>query len=144
MKRLITSAIVLLFAAAAFAFTIQQAPADPWKPAQVIKTADLAKRINDPKAAKPVIINVGPMGLIKGAVGTGTAHDDLGKFKTELTKYKKDQEIVVYCGCCTMQNCPNIRVAFEEMQKQGYKNPRVLEITTGFTEDWSGKGYPVQ
>jgi thiosulfate/3-mercaptopyruvate sulfurtransferase len=143
MKNYIVKALAACLVVFSFAFTLQQEPVDPWKPAQVIKTADLAKTLNDPKGKKPVIINVGPMGLIKGAVATGAVHDDMGKFKTEVTKYKKDQEIVVYCGCCTMQNCPNIRVAFQHLLKEGYKNPRVLAIETGFTEDWSGKGYPV-
>lgn len=136
--------IVLLIAVISFAFTFQDTPVDPWKPTQVIKPADLAKTINDPKAAKPVIINVGPMGQIKGAVATGAAHEDMAKFKTEIVKYKKDQEVVVYCGCCSMANCPNIRLAFDHMKTLGYTKPRVLEIQTGLTEDWSGKGYPMQ
>jgi thiosulfate/3-mercaptopyruvate sulfurtransferase len=142
MKSIATAiAIIALFT---LSFTYRQTT-DPWKPAQVMKTADLAKILNDPKAVKPVIINVGPMGSIKGAVTTGAANspEGLQKFKTEVTKYKKDQVIVIYCGCCSMQNCPNIRETFMHLQKEGFKNPRVLDIPTGLTEDWSGKGYPM-
>jgi hypothetical protein len=148
MKKPITKTILFLVAIFSFAFTFQQpqAPVDPWKPAQIVKPADLAKKLTDTKAKKPVIINIGPMGNIKGAIATGAWNSPEGeaKFKQEVAKYKKSDEIVVYCGCCSMANCPNIRGAFSHLVKSGYKNPRVLGIETGFTEDWSGKGYPVQ
>lgn len=119
---------------------------DPWKANQVIKPADLAKTLNDPNAKKPHIINIGPMGNIKGAVTAGAWESPEGqaKFKAQVVNYKKTDEIVVYCGCCSMANCPNIRGAFKYLVDSGYKNPRVLGIETGLTEDWSGKGYPMK
>ena len=146
MKDLFLKSAIALIALFSFAFTVQQAPVDPWKAGQVMKTADLAKTLNDPNAKKPVIINVGPMGNIKTAVSTGAANSPEGieKFKAEAAKLKKTDKIVIYCGCCTMSNCPNIRGAFEYLNKSGFKNHMVLDIPTGIVEDWSGKGYPMQ
>jgi thiosulfate/3-mercaptopyruvate sulfurtransferase len=146
MKKILLKSAIFLVAIFSFAFTIQQAPVDPWKPAQVMKTTELARILNDPNAKKPVIINVGPMANIKTAISTGAANSPEGmqKFRTEASRLKKTDKIVIYCGCCTMSNCPNIREAFSYLNKEGFKNHMVLDIQTGIVEDWSGKGYPMQ
>jgi thiosulfate/3-mercaptopyruvate sulfurtransferase len=136
----------LLFMTVCFCAFTYLAPPDPWKPAQLIKPADLAAIIQNPNAVKPLIICVGPSPLIKGAISTGEASrpEGMEKFKAEIAKHKKTKEIVIYCGCCTMQNCPNIRPAFEWLNKNGYKKHKLLAIEESLQQDWTGKDYPME
>ena len=125
-----------------FSFTIQ----DPIKKENLIQPKDLAEKITNPKAVKPIVLNVGPVDQIKTAIKAGPASDKDGfeKFKAEVSKVSKDKEVVVYCGCCTSQNCPNIRPAIKFLLDSGYKKAKVLDIPTGIKEDWVQKGYPVE
>jgi thiosulfate/3-mercaptopyruvate sulfurtransferase len=119
---------------------------EPLKKESLIEPKDLAARINDPKTAKPVIFNVGTVDQIKTAIKAGPVNTEAGfkKFRFEVSKIAKDKEIVVYCGCCTSTNCPNIRPAFAYLTEQGYKKAKVLNIPTGIKEDWVQKDYPVE
>jgi rhodanese-related sulfurtransferase len=137
MKKLLFLALPLILA-----FTQQE----PIKKELVIQPQELAAKINDPKAVKPVIFNVGPVDQIKGAIAIGQVNSDEGmaKFKREALKVAKDKEVVVYCGCCSSENCPNIRPAIKFLTESGYKKARVLNIPTGIKEDWVQKGYPTE
>jgi thiosulfate/3-mercaptopyruvate sulfurtransferase len=66
------------------------------------------------------------------------------KLKFETSKIATDKEIVVYCGCCSSDNCPNIRPAIKHLNDNGYKKAKVLNIPTGIKEDWVQKGFPVE
>lgn len=116
------------------------------KKEQLIQPAELAKKLTDPKAVKPVIFNVGPVDQIKTAINVGAAstEDGFKKFRFEAFKVAKDKEVVVYCGCCTSSNCPNIRPAIKYLVEQGYKKAKVLDIPTGIKEDWVQKDYPME
>ena len=125
-----------------FAFVKQ----DPIKKEQLLQPQELAYKINDPKSVKPVILNVGTVDQIKTAVKAGPVNDKegFGRFKAEVSKISKDKEVVIYCGCCTSQNCPNIRPAIKYLIDSGYKKAKVLDIPTGIKEDWVQKGYPLE
>jgi thiosulfate/3-mercaptopyruvate sulfurtransferase len=107
---------------------------------------ELAQKLNDPKAIKPVIYNVGTVDQIKTAINTGPVSTEAGfkKFRYEVSKITKDKEVVVYCGCCTSSNCPNIRPAHKYLVEQGFKKPKILDIPTGIKEDWVQKDYPLE
>jgi thiosulfate/3-mercaptopyruvate sulfurtransferase len=107
---------------------------------------ELAAQLNDPKAVKPVIYNVGPVDQIKTAINTGAVSTEEGfkKFRFEVSKITKDKEVVVYCGCCTASNCPNIRPAHKYLVDQGFKKAKILDIPTGIKEDWVQKDFPME
>ena len=100
--------VIIIFAS----FSLKQT--EPWKPDQLMPPADLAAIINSKTGAKPLIISIGPDALVVGSVDIGPANDkgNLGKLKQLLAKEKKDRNIVIYCGCCPFEHCPNIRPAF--------------------------------
>ncbi len=135
---LILLPLVILF----FSFTKQ----DPIKKENLIQPQELANLILNPKAVKPIIFNVGNVDQIKGAINIGALNTDEGmkKFKFEVSKVAKDKQIVVYCGCCSSDNCPNIRPAIKYLIDEGYKNAKVLNIPVGIKEDWVQKGFPVE
>ena len=92
----------------------------------------------------PVILNVGDEGKIKGSLQVGVMTEK--KDSDLLLKIKgvsKKQEVVVYCGCCTLDNCENIEKAFNILKKNGYTNVKALNLGDGYGSGWSGKGYPV-
>jgi thiosulfate/3-mercaptopyruvate sulfurtransferase len=130
-------------AAGAFARTLQQT--DPWTPAQLMEPADLAGRLKDIAANPPLIVCVGPSGVIKGSVETGPARDakNLDSLQRLLAREDHQREVIIYCGCCPFKNCPNVRPAFSLLLNMGFKQPRLLNLSHNIKVDWIDKGYPV-
>jgi thiosulfate/3-mercaptopyruvate sulfurtransferase len=125
-----------------------QADSDPWTKSQTVQPADLAKELGNSKNA-PTVVFVGfrrlySAGHIKGAQFHGTAGSDEGL--KELTAWAaglpRSTNLVIYCGCCPIERCPNIRPAFKALQGLGFKNLRVLLLPQDFATDWAGKGLP--
>ena len=88
------AAIVLLVIAVAF----NKKQTEPWRPDQLIEPEDLAPVINSSAEAKPLIISIGPAGLIKDAVTVGAVHEkeNMDRLKEVLSKEQRDREIVIY------------------------------------------------
>ena len=118
---------------------------EPWKPEQLLSPGDLAGTLNDPKAKQPIIFCVGPGAMIKGSLDMGPAKDtpNLNKFRQQLSHLPKDASIVIYCGCCPFERCPNIRPAFTLLNEMKFTHPRLLNIEHNIKTDWISKGYPV-
>jgi thiosulfate/3-mercaptopyruvate sulfurtransferase len=119
---------------------------DPWTDKQLKHPAALAATLSDPKAAQPVIFNIGPVQQIKGAIAIGPTGvpANLDKLKQQLAKLPKDKEVIIYCGCCPFSRCPNVRPAFELLQKMKFKNGKLLNLPANLKDDWISKGYPME
>ena len=129
-----------------FLLTALQKPVnEPWTEDQLLAPESLSQIISNPQAAKPIILSVGPGAVIKGSVDIGAAHEKVNyeKLKRELGKLPKDADIVIYCGCCPFEHCPNIRPAFSLLNEMKFSNPRLLNIPHNIKTDWIDKGYPV-
>jgi hypothetical protein len=50
----------------------------------------------------------------------------------------------VYCGCCPLDRCPNLRPAFTALHDMGFTHLRVLLIPTNFYTDWVKPGFPFE
>jgi thiosulfate/3-mercaptopyruvate sulfurtransferase len=124
----------------------QNAP-DPWSKADLLETASLAQAIQSPNP--PVVVAV-PFAVlyrskhILHAVdgGTGSKPEGIETLKKAVANLSKDADIVVYCGCCPMVKCPNIRPAYRTLKELGFTHVRVLNVPTNMHEDWYSKGYP--
>ena len=118
---------------------------EPWTPAQLEPPEELAKIIKDPTAKQPIIFSVGPGAVIKGSIDIGPAEDsaNLAKLRQQLDHLPKDANIVIYCGCCPFEHCPNIRPAFALLNQMGFKNQKLLNLEHNIKIDWINKGYPV-
>jgi len=123
---------------------------DPWKDSEVIQPGSLAARLTG-AAPKPSILYVGFPVLyrsthIAGAQLAGPASKPEGveQLKQIAAKLPRDQEVVIYCGCCPWDHCPNIRPAYSLLHEMGFTHLRVVSIPTNMTTDWIGKGYPVE
>jgi hypothetical protein len=139
--------IKFLIATIAVAFSLNavaQSNAEPWKPEQLFAPKHLADIINSTAKDKPLIISVGPAALIKGSIDIGSVHDqeNLNKLKVLLSKEKKDREIVIYCGCCPFEHCPNIRPAFRLLNEMKFTNQKLLNLPHNLKADWIDQGFP--
>lgn len=113
---------------------------------KLLAPAKLAEVIKDPKTPKPMIINVGPSPMIKGAKYVGVAEDPANKerLKGMVKDLPKNKEIVLYCGCCKLEDCWNIHEADKIMTSMGFTNYKILNMPEDFTVDWHSKGYPLE
>ncbi len=122
---------------------------DPWPEDKLLQPAALSGMLR--KGERPVIIAAGFPVLyrskhISGARLTGPAGkpEGISQLKEAVAKLPKNTQIVVYCGCCPMAQCPNIRPAYRTLSQLGYTNVYVLDLPVNFHTDWEEKGYPVE
>ena len=121
--------------------------ADPWQPSELLAPEALAKTISTaPDEVQPLILSVGPGALIKGSIDIGPASepDNLEKLKEVLGSQNRDQEIVIYCGCCPFAHCPNIRPAFKLLKDMHFTKAKLLNLSHNIRTDWLDQGYPAQ
>lgn len=111
----------------------------------------LAARVDEIKAGKIAVLYVGPdalfgRGHVPGARQIGSVSSDEGRraLSEAIAKVPAETEIVLYCGCCPVESCPNVRPASAVLRTLGRANARVLDLPTRFATDWADKGYPVE
>jgi thiosulfate/3-mercaptopyruvate sulfurtransferase len=133
----------LLIAQAGSALTIPQA--------QLMQPDELNKLLAHPQAIKPLILQVGSRVMfdqahIKGAEYAGPAGhaDGLEALRNRVSSLPRNSPIVIYCGCCPWNRCPNIGPAYQLLNGLGFTNFKVLYIGEDFGTDWVDKGYPVE
>ncbi len=127
-----------------------QSGGDPWTAAQTVQAADFAKELASGKS-NPTILFVGFPRLytaahIKGAQfhGSGGRPEGIEEIKKWASPLKRSTNLVIYCGCCPMEHCPNVRPAFSALHDLGFSNVRVLILPTSFAVDWAEKGLPYE
>ena len=83
---------------------------------------------------------------IPGAIyaGPGNRPEGLDLLKTAVAKLPRDRDIVLYCGCCPWDHCPNIRPALELLRQLGFAHVRALYVPDNFKADWIDQGYAVE
>lgn len=117
---------------------------EPWSTSQLMMPADLASMMNNPKVKQPMVISIGPGALIKGSLDMGAVHVPAGleKFRLQINKLPKDTRLIIYCGCCPFEHCPNIRPAFRLLNEMKFTQARLLNLEHNIKTDWVSKGYP--
>lgn len=111
----------------------------------LLDPSELAEKINS-KAKNILILSVGPGALIKNSVDLGEGHEpeSMEKLRTYLAKQKTSNQIIIYCGCCPLDKCPNIRPALAQVQKLGFTDVKILNLASNIKVDWLDKKYPTQ
>jgi len=116
-----------------------------------MEPAQLAKMLTDKYTSVPSVVFVGFRSLYVGghvpnAVfhGTASTEQGLAELKSWAATLPRSADLVIYCGCCPMDKCPNLRPAYTALSSMGFKNVRVLLLPTSFAVDWAEKGYPIQ
>jgi hypothetical protein len=99
----------------------------------------------------PVILQVGShvffaQAHIAGSqyAGPGSQAAGLALLEKAVSSLARARFIVIYCGCCPWNRCPNVGPAYKRLADLGYTNVKVLYMANNFGDDWVGKGYPTQ
>jgi len=156
-RLLLISGLAVLFAASMMLVAIptirgdEKPVANPWPSSQAIVAADFVKELAERNGTPATIIYVGfhtlfAGGHIPGATFRGSAStpEGLAELKKWVDGLPRTTNLVIYCGCCPFEKCPNIRPAYTALSEMGFKNLRVLVMPTSFVKDWAEKGYAIQ
>lgn len=131
----------------AFAFLILAAvltAGDPWTTNDLLQPKDVAAHLKG-----PLILHVGFPVLYRAAhiagteyAGPGSKAEGIELLKKTVAKEPRDREIILYCGCCPWEKCPNIRPAFAALHDMGFTRVKVMVVPENLKTDWIDKGYP--
>jgi hypothetical protein len=76
--------------------------------------------------------------------GPGNKPEGLQELRALVAGLPKNADLVLYCGCCPMDRCPNIRPAYQTLKDLGFTRIRIVSMPVNFHTDWFSKGYPVE
>jgi thiosulfate/3-mercaptopyruvate sulfurtransferase len=129
----------------AFAYQASLIPAS-----RLINPDELVKILQSAKSEKPLVIQVGSHVLYTQAhipgseyIGPATSESGLQSLRKRVEPLPRNKFIVLYCGCCPWNHCPNVKPADDALHAMGFTNVKVLYIQGNFGVDWVDKGYPV-
>ncbi len=115
-----------------------------------IAPRQLLRLLRGPEAHRPLVLQVGFKVLYDGGhipgstfAGPASSPDGLAALDRTVKGVSRSREIVVYCGCCPWQHCPNVQPALAELRRQGFHDVRALYIPRDFYADWIEQGLPV-
>jgi rhodanese-related sulfurtransferase len=116
---------------------------------QLINPEALVKVLQS-KSEKPLLIQVGSHVLYSQAhipgseyIGPASSESGLQHLRKRVEPLPRSKSIVIYCGCCPWNHCPNVKPAYETLRAMGFSNVKVLYMANNFGADWVDKGYPV-
>lgn len=128
---------LLLLAASLFA-------SEPWTTQDLIQPAQASRELKN-----ALVIHVGFPVLYRAAhiagtqfAGPGSKPEGIADLKKAVAGQPRDREIILYCGCCPFDKCPNIRPAFAALHAMGFTHVKAMVIDTNLKTDWIDKGYP--
>jgi thiosulfate/3-mercaptopyruvate sulfurtransferase len=129
----------------------QAAGSDPWTPTQLVQPADLAEELSAAKSSTaPTIVYIGFRTLFEGGHipgasfhGTASTEQGLAELKKWAVVLPRTTNLVIYCGCCPFDRCPNIRPAFAAFREMGFTHLRLV-LPKSFAADWVEKGYAIE
>ena len=117
---------------------------EPWTGSDLVQPAQVARNLN-----APLLIHVGFPVLYRSAhiagsvfAGPGSKAEGIADLKKAVAGQPRTREIVLYCGCCPFDKCPNIRPAFAALREMGFTHVKAMELPTNLKTDWIDKGYP--
>lgn len=122
-----------------------------WTRSQVMQPDQLVARLSRTGEEKPIIVFAGFGFLYKskripGAIfaGPATRPEGLDLLRRAAKTLSHKRELVVYCGCCPWEKCPNVKPAFRLLRELGFTQVKVLMLPTNFVSDWIDQGYPIE
>lgn len=117
----------------------------------LIQPQELSRTLMQMNSKGPVVLQVGSRVMfdeahIAGAeyAGPGSQETGLNLLRKRVASLKRDTPLVIYCGCCPWNHCPNIWPAYKTLQEMGFTHVRALYLADNFGTDWVDKGYPVE
>ena len=115
-----------------------------------VEPKELASQLQA-KGAQPTLIHVGFAVMYRSKhipasiyAGPASKPEGLDALKRAASPLPRDREMVVYCGCCPFDRCPNVKPAIDLLKQMGFTHVRTLMIPANFGADWVDHGYPVE
>jgi thiosulfate/3-mercaptopyruvate sulfurtransferase len=130
-----------------------QDASDPWltkgSKSEVLEPAVLAGLLKEAKPPTVLCVAFPVLYQLKhiahaGFAGPGSKPEGIEMLKKAVANLPKDADLVIYCGCCPMVRCPNVRPAYRALKELGFTHIRVLNIPTNMNADWYSKNYPTE
>jgi len=128
---------------AASAFTIPTA--------QLIQPDELNRLLGARGAEKPLILQVGSRMMFDQAhipsseyAGPGSQAEGTERLRGRVASLPRTTFIVIYCGCCPWNRCPNVGPAYSLLHEMRFTRVKVLYLAQNFGDDWVSKGFPVE
>jgi rhodanese-related sulfurtransferase len=119
--------------------------------AQLLQPDELYKLLQAKGAQKPLLLQVGSHVLFAQAhipgseyAGAGSQPAGLQQLQSRVSMLPRNTFIVLYCGCCPWNRCPNVGPAFKLLHDLGFTRVKVLNLAENLGADWADKGYPVE
>ena len=116
---------------------------------KLIQPEDLVRILKSTAKEKPVMLQVGSRVMFGQAhipgseyAGPGSQASGIQSLEDKVSALPKNRHIVLYCGCCPWNKCPNVGPAYKRLRELGFTNVQVLYIANNFGDDWVNKGYP--
>lgn len=151
-RRSLPEKFILIVFLAALGLFVPLAQAADSTNMKLLTPEELIKILSDKsaKTPRPLLLHVGSQMLyvqahIPGSeyIGQGNSAPGLQNLGLRVSNLPKKTFIVLYCGCCPWNHCPNVNPAYDALQKLGFTDVKVLYIANNFGADWVDKGYPV-
>lgn len=76
--------------------------------------------------------------------GPGSTPEGIADLKKAVAGQPKTRSIILYCGCCPFDKCPNIRPALAALREMGFTHVEAIMLATNLKTDWIDKGYPTE
>ena len=119
--------------------------------AQLLKPEALVQLLQTTSKDKPLLLQVGSHMLFAQAhipgseyAGPGSQPAGIEQLQNRVNSLPRKKLIVLYCGCCPWNRCPNLGPAFAKLRDMGFTNVKALYLADNFGADWADKGYPVE
>jgi len=117
----------------------------------LLQPEELNRLLQTPTAEKPLVLQVGSRVLfaeahIPRAEYAGPGSQDAGAqvLRNRVASLPRGTFIVLYCGCCPWNRCPNVGPAYKLLLDMGFTHVKVLYLADNFGTDWVNKGFPVE
>jgi thiosulfate/3-mercaptopyruvate sulfurtransferase len=118
---------------------------------QLIQPEALNQLLHAKGAGKPLLLQVGSHVLFDQAHITGSEYAGPGSqpaglqlLQNRVAGLSRKTPIVLYCGCCPWNRCPNLGAAFKQLHDMGFTSVKALYLADNLGTDWVDKGYPVE
>lgn len=118
---------------------------------ELLQPQQLNQILQSPGAEKPLLFQVGSRVLFEQAhiphseyIGLGMQEAGTQALRNRVAKLPHKTFIVLYCGCCPWNRCPNVGPTYKLLVDMGFTHVKVLYLADNFGADWASKGYPVE
>ena len=116
-----------------------------WTSKDLTAPSDLAATLKSNKNV-PIMFSIGPGAIIPNSIDIGMVKDkkNMDKFRAQISKLPKTANILIYCGCCPYEHCPDVRPAIALLKNMKFTNYHLLDLPQNIKTDWIAKGYPTK